>query len=68
MEALDYEGIFSREAHAIITTALHEHGIDAITEEEYEHMVRGLRAEYLRCNGEFRRAFKMSVVPRMRFW
>jgi len=67
METLDYEGIFSREAHAIITQALHERGIDAITEDELELLTHDLRAQYLRCRGELRKTQGISsAVPMMR--
>ena len=68
MEKLDYEGIFSREAHAIITCALHERGIDAITEDELELLTHDLRAQYLRCRGELRRHhMRQSIVGSVRF-
>ena len=55
MPPIDYEGIFAREVEAIVTTALHERGIDTITEDELEQMMRNLRAEYMHCRAQLRR-------------
>lgn len=61
MHGLDHEAVFARETHAIITQALHERGIDVITEDELEYMMRGMRGLYLETLGELRR---MCGAPR----
>lgn len=68
MPPIDYEAIFAQEVQEIVTQALHERGIYAITEDELEYMMSGMRGMYLRTIGELRRVCKVpNALDGVRF-
>lgn len=70
---IDYLNIFSNVLCQVMEETFTAHGIEAITEDEFDDIVAECRDKcYFQSIGEFRRKYGQSVVPRisreMRTW
>lgn len=70
---IDYLNIFSNTLCQMMESIFTAHGIDFITEDEFDDIVAECRDKcYFQSIGEFRRKYGQSVVPRisreMRTW
>lgn len=71
--SIDYLNIFSNTLCQMMESIFTAHGIEAITEDEFDDIVAECRDKcYFQSIGEFRRLTGQSVVPRisreMRTW
>ena len=64
--SIDYDRVFWRAALTMMDEKLEEHGIDSITEEQFDRLMEGMDAQREICRGELRQRLGMSVVPRIR--
>ena len=66
--SIDYSRIFAETLLEIADQKLAEHGIDSITEEQFDRIMEGMAAQQQMCVWEFRRKFGLSAVPSIRLW
>jgi hypothetical protein len=67
MHSIDFDALFATVVHEVAGEALARHGIDVITEEQLEWMMRGIRnTVHLPALGEMRRELGLSTLTSQR--
>lgn len=64
--SIDYDRIFWQTALEMVERKLEARGIESITEDQLDHMIRGLDVQREICRGELRQQYGLSSVPKMR--